>query len=33
MKTLYTARYFFISALLVLAGGLAWLNVFKPQRK
>jgi hypothetical protein len=33
MRTLYIARYFFISALLVLAGGLAWLNIFKTQRK
>ncbi len=33
MKSLYIARYFFISALLVLAGGLAWLNIFRTHRK
>jgi hypothetical protein len=33
MKTLYMARYFFICALLLLAGGLAWLNVFRAHEK
>jgi hypothetical protein len=33
MKTLYIARYFFISALLLLAAGLAWANIFRAQRK
>lgn len=33
MKTLYFARYFFIGGLLLLVGGLAWVNVFRAQRK
>jgi|GraSoiStandDraft_54_1057290.scaffolds.fasta_scaffold292189_2 hypothetical protein len=33
MKTLYIARYFFIAALLLLTGGLAWLNLSRAQRK
>ena len=33
MKTLYMARYFFIGGLLLLTGGLAWLNVFRAHRK
>jgi hypothetical protein len=33
MKALYIARYFFISALVLAAGGLVWLNLFRAQRK
>jgi len=33
MKTLYFARYFFIGGLLLLAGSLAWVNVFRAHRK
>ena len=33
MKALYIARYFFIFALAVAAGGLVWLNIFRTQRK
>ena len=33
MKALYMARYFFICGLLLLTGGLAWLNVFRAHRK
>ena len=33
MKTIYFARYFFIGGLLLLAGGLAWVNVFRAHRK
>lgn len=33
MKSLYMARYFFISALLVLVAALAWLNLVRIDRK
>jgi len=33
MRSLYLARYAFISGLLLLVGGLAWLSVFRKQRK
>jgi hypothetical protein len=33
MRALYVARYFFILALLLAAGGLVWLNLFRMQRK
>jgi hypothetical protein len=33
MNTLHLARYFFIGGLLLLAGGLAWVNVFRAHRK
>jgi hypothetical protein len=33
MKSLYMARYFFISALLVLLAALAWLNLVRIDRK
>ncbi len=32
MKTLYLARYFFISGWLLLAGALAWSKVFRAER-
>jgi hypothetical protein len=33
MKTLYIARYFFICALLLLAGGVAWRDIFRDHGK
>jgi hypothetical protein len=33
MKSLYMARYFFISAVLVLVAALAWLNLVRIDRK
>jgi hypothetical protein len=33
MKMIYLARYFFIGGLLLLVGGLAWVNVFRAHRK
>jgi hypothetical protein len=33
MRTLFLARYFFVSAFLLAAVGLAWLNIIRDQRK
>ena len=33
MTTLYFARYFFITGLVLLVAGLAWVDIFRAQRK
>lgn len=33
MRALHIARYFFIAAMLLAAGGLVWLNLFRTQQK